>query len=45
MRTLLLGLPDSNEADLRRELLSCEPSGRLHQTIEFACELARRPVG
>lgn len=33
------------EADLRRELLSCEPSGRLHQTIVFACELARRPVG
>jgi SAM-dependent methyltransferase len=33
------------EAGLRRELLSCQPSGRLHQTIVFACELARRPVG
>jgi ubiquinone/menaquinone biosynthesis C-methylase UbiE len=29
--------------DLRRELLSCEPSGRFEQVIDFAYELARRP--
>ncbi|HEY7431664.1 MAG TPA: class I SAM-dependent methyltransferase [Streptosporangiaceae bacterium] len=31
------------EHDLRRELLSCEPSGRFEQVIDFAYELARRP--
>jgi hypothetical protein len=29
--------------DPRRELLACEPSGRLRQTIGFAYDLARRP--
>jgi len=33
------------EAGLRRDMLSCEPSGALPQTMVFACELARRPVG
>jgi SAM-dependent methyltransferase len=33
------------EADLRRELLACEPSGRLRHTIQFSYDLARRPVG
>jgi SAM-dependent methyltransferase len=33
------------EADLRREMLACEPSGRLRQTMVFTYELARRPVG
>lgn len=30
-------------ADLRRELLAVEPSGRFPQVSTFACELARRP--
>jgi SAM-dependent methyltransferase len=32
------------EDDLRRELLACEPSGQLPQTIRFAYDLARRPA-
>jgi SAM-dependent methyltransferase len=44
-RAALGPLGSEFEADLRRELLACEPAGRLHQTIAFACELARRPVG
>jgi SAM-dependent methyltransferase len=28
---------------LRRELLAVEPSGRVRQTVSFACDLARRP--
>jgi ubiquinone/menaquinone biosynthesis C-methylase UbiE len=31
-------------ADLRRELLAVEPSGRFRQVSTFACELARRPA-
>jgi SAM-dependent methyltransferase len=31
------------EADLGRELLAVEPSGRTRQSISFACDLARRP--
>lgn len=31
------------EADLRRELLAIEPSGRVRQPISFAYDLARRP--
>jgi SAM-dependent methyltransferase len=32
------------DADLRRELLRCEPDGRFRQDTTFACELARRPA-
>jgi SAM-dependent methyltransferase len=31
------------EQDLRRELLACEPTGRVEQVINFAYDLARRP--
>jgi SAM-dependent methyltransferase len=44
-RAALGRLAPDFEADLRRELLACEPTGKLHQTIVFAYELARRPLG
>ena len=43
-RAALGALAPEFEADVRRELLSCEPTSRLHQTIVFAYELVRRTV-
>jgi SAM-dependent methyltransferase len=43
-REALGDLAPGFEEDLRREVLAHEPSGVLSQTIEFACELARRPT-
>ena len=43
-REALGDLASGFEEDLRHELSACEPSGVLRQTIEFAYELARRPV-
>jgi ubiquinone/menaquinone biosynthesis C-methylase UbiE len=42
-RVALGGLAAGFEHDVRRELLSCDPSGRFEQVIDFALELARRP--
>jgi SAM-dependent methyltransferase len=44
-RAALGALAAEFDADLRRELLSCESAGRFPQTISFACNLARRPAG
>jgi SAM-dependent methyltransferase len=44
-RAALGALATDFEADLRRELLAVEPTGHVRQTIRFACDLARRPVG
>lgn len=35
---------DAFAADLRRELLACEPSGKLPATVDLAYDLARRPA-
>jgi ubiquinone/menaquinone biosynthesis C-methylase UbiE len=43
-RVALGGLAPDFEADLRRELLGCEPGGRFRQHLTFAYELARRPL-
>jgi SAM-dependent methyltransferase len=43
-RAALGPLADEFAADLRRELLACEPSGRLPVTMDFAYDLARRPA-
>jgi SAM-dependent methyltransferase len=43
-RVALGALADDFAADLRRELLGCEPSGRLAVTQDFAYDLARRPA-
>jgi SAM-dependent methyltransferase len=43
-RAALGDLAAGFEEDLRREVCACEPSGVLRQTIEFAYDLARRPV-
>jgi hypothetical protein len=42
-RAALGGRAAEFEADLRRELLAVEPSGRFRQDTSFACDLARRP--
>jgi ubiquinone/menaquinone biosynthesis C-methylase UbiE len=42
-RAALGPLAPAFEADLRRELRACAPSGRMRQVTWFACELARRP--
>jgi SAM-dependent methyltransferase len=43
-RQALGDLAPGFEEDLRDAVCACEPSGVLHQTIEFAYELARRPA-
>jgi ubiquinone/menaquinone biosynthesis C-methylase UbiE len=43
-RAALGQLADAFAADLRRELLTCEPSGKLPVTMDFAYDLARRPA-
>jgi SAM-dependent methyltransferase len=43
-RDALGDLAPGFEEDLRQEVSACEPSGVVRQNIEFAYELARRPV-
>jgi SAM-dependent methyltransferase len=43
-RRALGPLAEEFAADLRRELTPYERSGRLHETIDFAYELAHRPI-
>jgi SAM-dependent methyltransferase len=40
---VLGGLASGFEAELRSELLSCEPGGRFRQEVSFAYDLAARP--
>lgn len=42
-RAALGPLAPAFEADLRRELRACAPSGGMRQVSRFACDLARRP--
>ena len=43
-RAVLGGRAGDFAADLRRELHASQPDGRFRQTIDFACDLARRPA-